>query len=80
MEREHLLPTHPHKGSWEVKLTSERRMTDQQPIRYMQNILQRLSSRKKDLVAINWFKDNSTAREVMCQSKKEVVHKEPRRK
>lgn len=35
----------------------------------------------KDLVVMNkWFKDNSAARQVMCQSVKEVVSIDPTRK
>lgn len=46
----------------------------------MQNILQRLNSRMKDLVVMNkWFKDNSAARQVMCQSESEAVSVDPTR-
>lgn len=49
-------------------------------IRHMQNVLRRLNSRREDLVAMNkWLKDRA-ARQVICQSEKEVVSTEPTRK
>lgn len=68
-----------HKALWsEANLRGEGQ--NQYTIRHMQNILQRLNSRMKDLVAMNkWFKDRA-ARQVMCQSEKEVVSIEPTRK
>ena len=46
----------------------------------MESLLQRPTSRIKDLVVINnWFKDNDTARHTMHHSEKEVVSVEPRK-